>query len=203
MHDTQQLQKVLNKEPAYQGFYFKKVLGADQIPSPAQLRRHGKKWVLILNTDPIALPGQHWVLAFKPSVAHDKCFFFDSYGRNPGYYQPRLWSYLQQHCLHNTEDYQRDYSTVCGDYALFVAKWLTRESRQNFRGLDKYLDPRDDPANDEFIHKQVHSWYPKILNVEKHNEALSHPLAYHYRKQSGLGLNQGNICRAHFQLHRV
>ena len=117
MHDTQQLQKVLDKEPAYQEFDFKQVLGADQLPSLKKLQQY-KKWIVILNTDPISRPGQHWVLAMKP---HNKnCFFFDSYGHSPAYYQPHLWSSLQKHCLYNKEDYQQDFSTVCGDYTLFV-----------------------------------------------------------------------------------
>ena len=92
MHDTQQLQKVLDKEPAYQEFDFKQVLGADQLPSLKKLQQY-KKWIVILNTDPISRPGQHWVLAMKP---HNKnCFFFDSYGHSPAYYQPHLWSSLQ------------------------------------------------------------------------------------------------------------
>ena len=76
------------------------------------------------------------------------------------------------------------------------------DARTTFKGLNKYLDPKDDPSNDMFVHKKVHGWYPKILNVEKHNEAISHPRARHYRKRGGYR-QQGNVCRAHFRLHRV
>ena len=73
-----------------------------------------------------------------------------------------------------------------------MAKWLSREPRLNFNSLQKYLDPDDDPSNDTFIHRQVHHWYRKILNVERHDEMdfsprIRHELIRRSQPQSGYG----------------
>ena len=81
----------------------------------------GSEWSVILNTDSSSLPGEHWVaVANKPDGRG--CWFFDSYGLKPTRYRPVLWGPLNK-CNVNTEDYQQDHRTVCGDYALFFL-WL-------------------------------------------------------------------------------
>ena len=66
-------------------------------------------------------------------------------------------------------DYQQDWSTVCGDYALFFLRLFAQTPGEpRFERLDKYLDEDDHWNNDNFVKVHVHSRYPCILNVEKH-----------------------------------
>lgn len=166
MHDTLQLEKAAKADPIISTI-FQGVFAADQVPWTTLQRL--PQWSIIINTDPIDKPGQHWVAALK---RHNKCFFFDSYGKRPTTYQPRLWRMLNQ-CKANDKDYQQTYSTVCGDYCLlFLRLFTTKDFDTNdFSYLEKIgFDEDDDEGNDKLVHKTVHQWFPRILNVEKHNQ---------------------------------
>ena len=118
---------------------------------------------IILNTDPISKPGQHWVAIVKRPER----------GHHPVDYHPIFWYNLRR-CHHNAKDYQQDFSTVCGDYCLFFKNcFLKRNNSTNeIFLLDKYLDEDDDASNDRFVCDTVH---PKILNNERHQYLLSKP----------------------------
>ena len=148
MHDTFQLRRVGRRLSPH----FKGVFAANQVPWS---RLTGGEWSVIMNTDPISRPGQHWVAAGRKG---GRCFFFDSYGKRPAFYQPRLWRPLAR-CRANDKDYQQDDSTVCSDYALFFVKTLHRspdEGGFDFARIDRHFDESDDPGNDEHVHAVVH-----------------------------------------------
>lgn len=166
MHDTLQLQEACRKDPTISSI-FQGVFAADQIPWRKLNSLHN--WSIIMNTDPISKPGQHWVTAMKRD---GRCYFFDSYGNSPLTYNARLWQALAK-CLTNKKDYQQTRSTVCGDYCLFFLKLFSKaDFPADFKMIDKYLDEDDDEENDKFLHALVHSWFPKILNNVSHNEDL-------------------------------
>ena len=50
---------------------------------------------------------------------------------------------------------------------------FTLHNKLDFSVLDNYLDEDDDKAKDHFVRDTVHGWYPKILNIERHEYLLS------------------------------
>ena len=121
--------------------------------------------------------------------------FFYSYGDSPVKYNPTLWQPLQR-CVRSKKDYQQTLSTVCGDYCLFFLRLFNlKDFPSDFDYLDQFLDEHDDEANDNFIHKTVHEWFPAILNKELHDQLLTTPVA---RGQRGgfKFLNQISVSRS-------
>ena len=165
MHDTGQLRVAGRRiDPTH----FKGVFVADCMPWSKMST--GSEWSIILNTNPSSQPGEHWVaVANKPD--RRGCWFFDSYGLKPTCYRPLLWRRLKA-CRANTEDYQHDQSTVCGDYALFFLRLFhaTPPSRFSWVDLRRYFDPHDDAENDAAVHDAEHGWFPKLLNGQRHDE---------------------------------
>ena len=160
MHDTTKLRVAGRRIDLT---HFKGVFAADLVPwtnmSP------GSEWSVILNTDPSSLPGEHWVaVANKPDGR--ECWFFDLYRLKPTRYRPLLWQLLNK-CQINTEDYQQDHSSVCGNYALFFLWLFHTTPRADVR---RYFDPHDDAENDAAIHNTVHGWFPRLLNSERHDD---------------------------------
>lgn len=171
MHDTIQLRKACEKDPIISQ-HFKGVFAADQIPMQKLSREMGS-WSIIMNTDPLSKPGQHWVAVLKKD---NKCYFFDSYGQAPTKYQPDLWKPFSR-CERNQKDYQQTLSTVCGDYCIFFLRlFSTPGFKTDFKHLDNYFDEHRDEENDQLVHKVVHDWHPRILNEELHNQFLQSPV---------------------------
>ena len=160
MHDTQQLQECGEKDD-YIKHTFLGVFPADQIPAhlPAPS-------CLIANTDPAHEPGQHWVALIVRDGGQK--IFFDSYGLEPTYYNPRLWKNLTS-WEKSTQDFQQRTTSVCGDWCLYTLRAMTRNPRLQLHTLLKHFDPQDPMHNDRVIFDAIHSLYPKILN------AVSHP----------------------------
>ena len=170
MHDTLQLQKVCEKDEDISP-HFLGVFAADQVPW--QEIRKRSNWSMIINTDPISKPGQHWVASMKRSDGSGKCLFFDSYGNSPSTYNRQLWKPLER-CDRNEKDYQQTLSTVCGDYCVFFLKLFSKEDQPlELNILDRFFDEHDDKSNDDEVHKIVHRWYPKLLNNTQHDEDFS------------------------------
>ena len=79
MHDTRELRKACQDDDAISK-YFWDVFGADEgACQPTEFPK-----CAIWNTDPIRLPGQHWIAVFWLSQDHGE--FFDSYARAPSFY---------------------------------------------------------------------------------------------------------------------
>lgn len=88
------------------------VFAADRIPELLLPGPGSSPRSLIVNTDPSALSGSHWVLYFIR--ADGNLEFFDSYGRNPSDYglgpRPQIW---------NRRQIQSEFSDVCGQYCIY------------------------------------------------------------------------------------
>ena len=72
MHDTDQLRRACQQDE-FISPVFKGVFAADQVPFGSLARE--ASWAVIINTDPISKPGQHWVAAVKPIHSRGRCFF--------------------------------------------------------------------------------------------------------------------------------
>ena len=86
MHDTRELRKACQDDDAISK-YFWDVFGADE--EACQHTEFPK--CAVWNTDPIRLPGQHWIAVFW--LSQDQGEFFDSYARAPSFYNA-VW-----HCF--------------------------------------------------------------------------------------------------------
>ena len=79
MHDTRQL-RVAGRQ--IDPTHFKGVFAADRVPWTKMSTC--SEWSVILNTDPGALLGEHWVAGWRWRW----CWFLDSYGLKPTHYRP-------------------------------------------------------------------------------------------------------------------
>ena len=106
----------------------------------------------IVNTHPRNKPGQHW-LAFY----YDKnktCFFFDSYGRSPDYYNFK--QYIEKNsikCYYNRQRIQGQ-SYFCGLYCILFLLFKARNKEKIF--FKKFT--RNLRKNDQFINKQFNKF---------------------------------------------
>jgi len=108
MHDTWTLHNICQQDEFIRR-YFLDVYGADQVPCQAPYPRGA-----IANTDPIDLPGQHWVGLFW--VGPHQGEFFDSYAMKPDTYYPN-WNCFDT--FQQDPQVLQQWSTdVCGDYVL-------------------------------------------------------------------------------------
>lgn len=94
--------------PLFEGVY-----AADTLPR----RLHKRPALIICNTDPITLPGQHWVAFHVSRNGHGE--YWDSYGGKPFVKQHR--TFLDRVCknwTYNTTSLQAIDSDVCGEYCV-------------------------------------------------------------------------------------
>jgi hypothetical protein len=111
--NTNQINKLFKQYSCYVGTF-----ACDQLPDKIEKR----PFALIMNTDPITKPGQHWVALFvtKNNVAE----YFDSYGFAP--LNAELYIFLQsneiQNLMFNTKQIQGITSTTCGAYCVTFLK---------------------------------------------------------------------------------
>ena len=71
--NTSQLERYMLNDPYIQEYYGG-VVAVDQLPM-----RVNKPTIFIVNCDPIALPGSHWVVVYVDTI----CEHFDSAGFKP------------------------------------------------------------------------------------------------------------------------
>ena len=80
-----------------------------------------KPELIICNTDPSYLPGEHWVLFF---FEKDSVDFYDSLGKDISYYGPEFSIFIKnftnnfKQCVGRTQPYK---SSLCGLYCLYYA----------------------------------------------------------------------------------
>jgi len=128
----------LMKDEAVMGM-FGGVLPIDKLPHNAN-----NESVFVINTDPAAEPGEHWVCVFFPHKSPPE--FFDSLGRAPNFYSHNLASFLGVKYMFNTMRLQPYNSSTCGLYCLHYIHHRIRGV--NFLGVlkmfSKNLEHNDD-----------------------------------------------------------
>ena len=94
MLTTRDLEVMMMQDPVASSCFLG-VFASDQLPSKISTYPSG----LIVNTDPIDKPGQHWVAMYFPNEGEE---FFDSYGFPPSFYTNRFTKFLTTHPGHCT-----------------------------------------------------------------------------------------------------
>lgn len=121
----------------------------------------------IMNTDPIALPGDHWVAIYISTYGQHE--FFDSYGRRQRMVAPHLKKIAvvgssSSDWIENNVELQARGTSTCGQYCLYYlsarcAGWHMSEI------VNKFLYTQDPIENDILINDYVNSTYNTELDV--------------------------------------
>ncbi len=124
------------------------VVGADELMS-LYVKRPA---LVVANTDPSWLPGRHWTAFYIPSTVRQLPEFFDSLGRQPGYYSQSFVDFLARfgdQYIHNTTRLQID-PNICGSYVLYFA--CHRAAGEQFVHIVNEL-------NDNVVESFVNAYY--------------------------------------------
>ena len=105
------IEKVLRKGLACTRTHFLGVFALDQLPTPTQFPA-----CFVANTDPIALPGTHWVAFYYDSPTSLE--FFDSYGEPPELYDFPISPKITSLTL-NSYPIQSLRTSVCGQFCVY------------------------------------------------------------------------------------
>lgn len=131
---------------------FKGVFASDKCPQT--LQRGG---CYVINTDPVAFTGRHWVCVYVPRD-NGSVEYFDSYGRPPTTV-PGIATFLRnQNVVHNTKQIQSLYSDVCGHYCIYFLKRRCRGLSMHHI-VDRFTD--DPRRNDKYVKRLIRP----LLNI--------------------------------------
>lgn len=113
--NTHQLESYMLKDPFIRKCYGG-VLAVDQLPLAVS-----KPSIFIVNTDPISMPGEHWVVLFMDNVNEH----FDSAGIAP---RPDFKDYLTMRgiYMYNDKRVQSFNTNTCGQFCLFYSYFRSR-----------------------------------------------------------------------------
>ena len=114
--NTSQLERYMLNDPYIQEYYGG-VVAVDQLPM-----RVNKPTIFIVNCDPIALPGSHWVVVYVDTI----CEHFDSAGFKP---RADFETYLIAHgprYMYNDQRVQGYNSNTCGLFCLYYCYFRCR-----------------------------------------------------------------------------
>lgn len=117
----------------------------------------------VVNTQPHDQPGMHWVCFIKSSDNHG--IYFDSYGHPP--YNLREVAEILETCKDwdfNNTRLQTDFSSVCGQYTIFVLTHLARGFRLKHI-INLINDHGDTYANDALIFSYIKNKYYDLLQI--------------------------------------
>ena len=136
-----EIDRVLRRNcPIYRGVY-----GADELPNFAHNLR---PMVIVANTDPMDLPGTHWVCLYFH--ADNIGEYFDSFGSRA---TRGFANYMNSNCnswTHNDRQLQSIISRYCGAYCVWFCVMKSRGYSMNniVRSLTN-----DTALNDHLVHK--------------------------------------------------
>jgi hypothetical protein len=131
----------------------------NQLPSPSlivsenqatgRIQDKRKPLLVISNTDPSWLPGEHWVAFYFP--VKDVPEFFDSFGHGPDYYSTDFVSFLVNNSFkadyaYNQRQIQHPKSNICGLYCVLFA--LSKVNKMPYETFIKQFDPLHLDQND-------------------------------------------------------
>ena len=142
--NTLELQLILKRLPELRHIVCKIYGGIHAADQLHDIETYPK--ALIVNTDPIEKPGQHWVAIFFEDK--NRACYFDSFGERPN---KTISNYLKniKTIYYNTEQVQPDNSYLCGLYCVFFLRLmakrvpyssiLSRFSRENLKRNDRLV----------------------------------------------------------------
>ena len=111
-----QFAQVLMKDP-FTKRSFAGVYACDQLSS-IEINEYPK--LIVVNTDPIELPGTHWTAIYFNKKMKGE--FFDSYGKHPIHYYKYFLDFMNRNAVeweHNKIQLQSAFSTVCGQHRMY------------------------------------------------------------------------------------
>ena len=156
--NTSQIDKILESDSQIKKFNFLGALARDEIPKAAQ---YLFPCCAVVNTQIKEKPGSHWIAFMKTPDNHG--IYFDSYGYPP-YNLPEVAEVLSgcRDWEFNNTRLQTDFSSVCGQYTIFVLTHLAR-GFQLKHTVDMLDDCGDTYANDALVFSYVNNKYSKFL----------------------------------------
>lgn len=104
---------------------FRGTLAADELRQ-INVRQRG---VYIVNTDPRAKPGEHWVVIYSDSRGRGE--YFDSYGREPTDSIIRFMNASFREWTFNNKQLQSVLSTLCGKYCIMYCLYKCNGKSMN------------------------------------------------------------------------
>lgn len=154
MHDTASLRRACQDDPFIRR-YLLDVYGADQVPCQAPYPR-----CAIANTDPIDLPGQHWVGLFWSAPGQGD--FFDSYAIPPQRFRSR-WQCFEgfEQAPHPIQQWTSD---VCGDHVLYYLYHRCRGTP--LAKIVHYFSPSNLLYNDTAVVQRMHDLFPSLMSEQ-------------------------------------
>lgn len=109
----------------------------DQIPD---LQHERRSYALVINTDEVSEPGEHWLALYAPRDS-TKIEMFDSFGLSPNFYG--LDHSLSCNIHYSSRTIQNLSTKVCGHYALLFIYYRSRS-----HSFDKTIDILDKNYSD-------------------------------------------------------
>lgn len=151
MHDTLQLRQACRTDEGISP-YFWDVFGADEgACQPTEFPK-----CAIWNTDPLRLPGQHWIAVFWTSQDHGEVF--DSYARAPSFYNA-AWRCFDPF-RRIPQELQGANTDVCGDYCLY---YLFHRCRgKTMTQIVRPFSHTDRVYNDTAVVERVREEFPSL-----------------------------------------
>lgn len=109
--------------------------------------------MIVVNTDPDYLPGEHWTAIYITDSGVG--YFFDSFGRSP---QIEIMRFIKRNTrlwFYNTRVIQDVFSDVCGKYCvLFLLNFMFNNSTHSFLRLFT-----KDCKNNDLVCKRLFNFY--------------------------------------------
>lgn len=116
----------------------------------------------IMNTDPISLPGTHWIAVYLSLYGQHE--FFDSYGRPQSSVVPNLRQPSAGTWQENRVPLQGPLSITCGQYCLYYLSERCA-GRQMNEIVSDFSCTQDQIENDRMINEYINSRYNTQLDI--------------------------------------
>lgn len=159
--DTEELLYLINKKKRLETYIPTKVISENE----AMGKISKKPLLLICNTDPVWLPGKHWVVFYFPEKGLPE--FFDSFGKRPETYAKDFQSFLIHNSkngsyLMNTWQLQRNGSNVCGPYCILYVD--SKYQNVSFDGFVQQFNAFFQQNNDLKCVEKIQTLFNVYLN---------------------------------------
>lgn len=151
--NSTQLLNMVKMDPCLRR-YVKGVFASNTLP---QIVTHYPS-AFIVNTQPLPMPGEHWVsiIIRSPSQAE----FFDSLGKSPADYNHDIQNFLKKNsveCKFKSMQLQPRNSDLCGLYVLVFL--IARLCFKNSLNQVYALISKDIQSNDVFVKRFMHEYF--------------------------------------------
>ena len=160
--NTFQLAQVLTKDPVTKES-FAGVYACNQLSS-IEINKYPKSFVV--NTDPMDLPGTHWIAIYFNEQMKGE--FFDFCGKHPFHYNKCFLDFMNRNGVqweHNKIQLQSPLSSVCGQYFIYFLYHRCRK-RPMSTIVNSFVN--DKLGNDRLVYDFVRRKYRQIhLSLKK------------------------------------